>query len=262
MAWAVMFMAGFAMAQTQILSYTGLESSGAGGPEWSSTSTNFGTVLCDVSSCGNCGGPCIPNGGAWFGGTQSEETGTLSQSFNVAVAGNAYLKFFRKVPKKGTPADSLIITIDGVRVFSEATDDSIGVYTEVSVNFGNLSADNHTLLFNSRKISAGNCNVLVDDITLWVGNNAGTSEIDFSNGITLYSDNGLNTINISMNLLKETDLRISISDMTGRTVYNSLTPNARYNSPVIPTDGRSTGVYNVIFTDASGHAFTKKVLVN
>lgn len=30
---AVMFMAGFAMAQTQVLSDTGLESSGAGGTE-------------------------------------------------------------------------------------------------------------------------------------------------------------------------------------------------------------------------------------
>jgi len=262
---AVMFMAGFAMAQTQVLSDTGLESTGAGGTEWTSTSTNFGTVLCDGPSCGNCGGPCTPNGGAWyawFGGTAAAETGTLSQSFNVATAGTGYLKFFWKVPMKGTSADSLIITIDGARVFSEATDDSIGVYTEVSINVGNLSAGNHTLLFNAPKTAgAATCNVLVDDITLSVGNNAGTSEIDFSNGITLYSNNELSTINISMNLLKETDLRISISDMMGRTVYNSLTPNAQYNSLVIPTESWSTGVYNVIFTDASGYAFTKKVFV-
>jgi hypothetical protein len=261
---AVTFMAVFAIAQTQVLSDTGLESSGAGGTEWTSTSTTFGTVLCDGASCGNCGGPCGPNGGAWyawFGGTSAAETGTLSQSFNVATAGTGYLNFFWKVPMKGTTADSLVITINGALVFAEATDDSIGAYTEVLINLGNLPAGNHTLLFTAVKTSAATVNVLVDDITLSVGNNAGMSEIDFSNGITLFSNNELSSINISMNLMKETDLRISISDMMGRTVYNNLTPNAQYNNLVIPTESWSTGVYNVIFTDASGYSFTKKVFV-
>lgn len=262
---ASLFTGGLAMAQTQVLTDTGLEAAGAGGTEWTSTSTTFGTVLCDAASCGTCGGPCVPNGGAWyawFGGTTGAETGTISQTFNVATAGTGYLSFFWKVPMKGTSADSMVITIDGTRVWADATDDSIGVYTQVSFNVGNLAAGSHELIFTAVKPAAATvCNVLVDDITLSVGNNAGVEDIDFSNGVSIYANNESSLINISMNLLKVTDLRISISDMMGRTVYNNLTPNAQYNSFVIPTDSWTSGIYNVTFTATNGQAFTKKVFV-
>ena len=70
--------------QTQVLADTSLEVTGAGGSDWASSSTNFGTVLCDVVSCGTCGGACGPHSGTyftWFGGVSpvAFEEGTITQ---------------------------------------------------------------------------------------------------------------------------------------------------------------------------------------
>ena len=36
---------------------------GAGSGAWTEFSLNFGTPLCDLASCGNCGGPCVARTG-------------------------------------------------------------------------------------------------------------------------------------------------------------------------------------------------------
>lgn len=259
------FMCLGASAQTQVLADTSLEASGPGGAPWGSTSTNFGTVLCDAAACGNCGGPCVPNAGswyAWFGGTTSAEEGTITQTFNVPSAGFGNMKFFVKVPMKGTIADSLWVLIDGQAKYGEATDDSIGAYTLVQVNLGSISSGSHTITIKGKKGATTDvCNVLVDDVALTVGSSAGNTEIDFSNGVSVFANNENHFLNLAFNLLQQTDLRINITDMMGRTVYTSMQPNSQYNSFIIPVDTWVSGVYNITITEGHGYSFTKKVYV-
>jgi len=254
-----------ASAQTQVLLDTDLELSGPGGAPWSSTSTNFGTVMCDQAGCGTCGGPCVPNSGswyAWFGGTTNPEVGTITQTFTVATAGTGYIGFQLKVPMKGASTDSLLVIIDGTTIYGEATDDSIGAYTQVVKNVGILGVGSHTITIKGTKgAGATVCNVLVDDVVLNVGTFAGNTEIDFSNGITVYANNENHFVNLNFSLLQVTDVKIGVTDMMGRTIYNSSVPNAQYNAMTIPTDTWVSGVYNITVTESNGHAFAKKVYV-
>src|SRR5690606_37692112 len=105
-----------AFPQVQVLADTTLELTGLGGTQWTSTSSNFGTVICDVLACSDCNGPCVPRSGtyyAWFGGIAAEETGTLSQDFTVASSGTGQLDFWMVVPNGAMQNDSMLVLVDG-----------------------------------------------------------------------------------------------------------------------------------------------------
>jgi hypothetical protein len=68
----------------QLIVDGGFETGGIPNTFWNpETSTNFGTPLCDVPSCGTGGGASPPRTGAfwlWFGGIPAPETATLGQT--------------------------------------------------------------------------------------------------------------------------------------------------------------------------------------
>src|SRR6185295_3820585 len=70
----------------QLIVDGGFETGGIPNTFWNpETSTNFGTPLCDVPSCGTGGGASPPRTGAfwcWFGGIPAAETATLGQTVN------------------------------------------------------------------------------------------------------------------------------------------------------------------------------------
>lgn len=148
----------------------GLEASYLSGillnPFWQSTSTNFGTILCD-SGCGGVG----PRNGtywAWFGGTSASEVGTLSQSLVIPAATPAKLEFYLLIGNNGgDTGDYFQARIDGNPVFSaNATTAGYGSYTLVSVDVSAYANGGmHTLQLYS-SISGQTVNFHVDDITL------------------------------------------------------------------------------------------------
>ena len=148
----------------------GLEASYLSGillnPYWQSTSTNFGTILCD-SGCGGVG----PRNGtywAWFGGTSASEVGTLSQSLVIPAATPAKLEFYLLIGNNGgDTGDYFQARIDGNPVFSaNATTAGYGSYTLVSVDVSAYANGGmHTLQLYS-SISGQTVNFHVDDITL------------------------------------------------------------------------------------------------
>ncbi len=135
-------------------------------PYWQSTSTNFGTILCD-SGCGGVG----PRNGtywAWFGGTSASEVGTLSQSLVIPAATPAKLEFYLLIGNNGgDTGDYFQARIDGNPVFSaNATTAGYGSYTLVSVDVSAYANGGmHTLQLYS-SISGQTVNFHVDDITL------------------------------------------------------------------------------------------------
>lgn len=249
----------------QILADSSFEASGPGGSPWSSTSSNFGTSLCDLASCGNCGGPCVPNSGlwyVWFGGTSSAEIGTAAQTFNATSAGAGTLFFHLKVPMKGTAGDTLSMLLDGVSQSKIATVDSIGAYIYVSVDMGPITVGSHNLTFRFEKLaSATAVNVLIDDIKLTIGGTVGIEEIDFSNGIQISNSIETGKIMIAYNFNENQNIHLKATDITGKVIYTNLYENQSVNKQAIETNGWSSGIYNITLTSDKGLTKTTRVVV-
>jgi len=159
-----------------------LEAIGAGGASpWTSTSTNFGTVLCDVGTCGNGGGSVnygvAPNSGAylaWFGGSGNPETGTLSGDFIIppCPGGMATLTFALENSVCGDAADFIQVQVDGNVEFTLNTNpancDANGTIQTITINLSAYAdGSSHTILFTSESGAGGvSSNFTVDNIML------------------------------------------------------------------------------------------------
>jgi hypothetical protein len=143
---------------------------------WSEESTNFGTPLCDVASCGNGGGTTGPRTGdwwAWFGGTASAEDGAVQQTVNIP-AGGATLQFYLWIGAhsgNGT-TDYIRALVNGVEVFraTDATTTYDAGYTLVSVDVSAQAGSNRIVRLEEHN-DAGSAvfNASVDDVTLTGG---------------------------------------------------------------------------------------------
>jgi hypothetical protein len=154
----------------------GFESGGIPNTFWNpETSTNFGTPLCDVPSCGTGGGASPPRNGAfwlWFGGIAAPETATLGQTVVIPSGGPATLHFWMRVGTVTAPfTDVVNVRVDGaiVQSFLEPAV-AEGAYTERSVNL-NAFANNasHALLFEYVGPSSGTGSFVIDDVSLIAG---------------------------------------------------------------------------------------------
>ena len=248
----------------QVLADPSLETSGPSNSPWSSTSSNFGTSFCDATNCGTCGGPCVPNTGtwyAWFGGTASAEIGTIAQTFNAAANGMGTLTYQLKVPMKGAIGDTLFIDIDGTNISKTNMVDSIGAYELVTVDAGSIASGSHNLTIRFEKqASASAVNVLVDDIQLTIGG-VGTEEIDFSNGIQISNNIEDGNIQVAYNFNETQNIRLVVTDITGKMVYNNLYENQLASQHMIHSKEWSTGIYNVTLSSDKGLSKTTKVVV-
>jgi hypothetical protein len=145
---------------------------GTPNPNWAEASTNFGTPLCTIASCGSGGGtgPRTGNWWAWFGGTSAVETGTLEQSGIIPRGSSATLSFFLEIPAADTPG-FLRVLLDGQLLFevTEADSAQYAPYTPVTIdikNFANGVA--HTLRFESTTDAGAVTNFFVDDVIIEV----------------------------------------------------------------------------------------------
>ena len=145
-------------------------------PAWTTqTSTNFGTPLCDVASCGTGGGTAPPfagNNWAWFGGIAAPETATAGQTVTIASGGSASLTFQMRIGTVTTPfTDVLNVRVDGAiqQTFIEpATAEAAYTLRTINLNaFANGAA--HAILFEYIGPSAGTANFTVDDVVLTAG---------------------------------------------------------------------------------------------
>jgi subtilisin family serine protease len=149
---------------------------GTPNPEWDETSTNFGTPLCDVATCGGTGGGTGAFAGdwwAWFGGVDEAEDGTVAQTVTIpdnAVA--ATLSFFLEIPTADV-AGSFEVSLGGDVLFS-ATDADTGTYAtyqEVTVDVSAYADGTpNELLFSASTVDDGTAetvtNFFVDNVSL------------------------------------------------------------------------------------------------
>ncbi len=142
------------------------------GGQWTESSTNFGSPICDVGGCGT-GGGTGPNSGSfwtWFGGIAAVEEGSVSQSVIIPPAGTVTLSFFLEVP---TCDDSgyMEVLIDGNQEFLiDETDPSCGVvgYNQINVDLSAYQGQTVNLEFHSevQGVGVGVLNFFIDDVSL------------------------------------------------------------------------------------------------
>lgn len=160
-----------------------LEIIGTGGASgWTSTSTNFGSVMCDAGSCGTGAGSInygvAPNSNAWlawFGGAGvNVETGTLETDVIISACdgGTATMTFAYENSVCGDAADFIELQIDGTVVWSDdadpATCGTLGVVQLISVDLSAFAdGGSHNILFTSTSgAAATSSNFTVDNIML------------------------------------------------------------------------------------------------
>lgn len=151
----------------------GFETGGIPNTFWNpETSTNFGTPLCDVPSCGTGGGASPPRTGAfwaWFGGIPAAETATLGQTVNIAASSTAALNFWMRIGTVSAPfTDVLNVRVDGAIVasFPEPTV-AEGAYTLRQVNMTPFATGtSHAILFEYIGTTTGTGSYVVDDVQL------------------------------------------------------------------------------------------------
>ncbi len=156
-----------------------LENNAAG---WTSTSSNFGTVACDNTSCGTGGGSInygvAPNSGswlAWFGGIGAPEIGTLETTVTIPPCpggGTVDLTFAFENSACGDAADFIELQVDGNAEWTFNTDpnncDPNGTINTITVSLA-AYADGmpHTILFTSTSGNGADAtNFTIDNIML------------------------------------------------------------------------------------------------
>lgn len=163
-----------AATATNIIVDGGFETGGIPNTFWNpETSTNFGTPLCDVPSCGTGGGASPPRTGAfwtWFGGIPAAETATLGQTVTIPASPSmATLRFWMRIGTVSSPfTDVLNVRVDGAiqQSFPEPTV-AEGAYTERVINLNTFAnGASHAILFEYIGPTTGTGSYVVDDVTL------------------------------------------------------------------------------------------------
>ncbi len=154
---------------------------------WTEASSNFGTPICDVPTCGNGGGSTGPRSGAfwvWFGGIAALETGSVQQSV-VIGNGLATLEFGVRLGLCGAGAgagDFVRALIDGTEVWREdASNANCGEldYRLISIDVSAFADGGaHLVRFESTAgTAATTTNFNIDDVTLTVSGEPVCTEI-------------------------------------------------------------------------------------
>lgn len=176
---------------------------GTPNPTWTEASTNSGTPLCTIATCGASSGANTGEWWAFFGGEATlYEASSLEQSVLIET-GDTELTFMFEASLCDTQFDYLRLTIDGNEVFSIDGNDTpcnqYG-YTQQVINLatapGGPYNDNayHLLRFESEtEARNGASNFFVDDVIIDRGLNPSTPSVctplcfgeDFDPGSTM-----------------------------------------------------------------------------
>ena len=87
------------------------------------------------------------------------------------------------------------------------------------------------------------------------------AEISLSESVSVYPNPAVNgKFDVGYNVANNGDVKVVVSDMSGRTVYKDVASNGGFGKMTIDLSGKSSGVYNVTITNA-GSSTTKKVVL-
>lgn len=160
----------------QLLQDPGFEATDPGdfvNPFWSSSSTTFGTALCNAITCGDGGGSAFPHAGAfwaWFGGVDhTSESASVAQMVAIPTGSARFLNFWLFIGAVGGADANLDVSVDGQPLgsFPEPTVPD-GGYLVRSVDVSAFAdGATHAVEFDYTQSASGDTtNYSLDDVTL------------------------------------------------------------------------------------------------
>ena len=145
---------------------------GSPNPNWNEASTNFGTPLCTIDSCGTGTGtgPKTGDWWAWFGGIDIFEEGSLSQTVNIPPGCTAMLNFQFENKVCSNTSDFLEVRVDGNQVWiiyaSNPYCGNFG-YSPINIDLSKYADGGfHLIEFHSITYGPDVTNFFVDDVQL------------------------------------------------------------------------------------------------
>lgn len=242
---------------------------GIGAGTWNENSANFGTPLCDLATCGNGGGACVPHTGsiyAWFGGSgDASEIASVDQNAVIPTGSSVQLVGFVKIAAvgDGTAGNYLKAYVDGNEVGMITAEDSADYadYTLVVVPI-DAYADgaSHNIKIEGKENGGTTFNVLLDDVALVVdGVPTGLFENESLAGVSVFPNPANQTINLSFNALQGKAV-VEILDVTGKMVGNIQMNEVSRRTLQFDASDLNNGLYFVTVQQA-GKRFTKRVNV-
>ena len=146
---------------------------GTPNPFWTESSTNFGTPLCDLATCGTGTGtgPASGNFWVWFGGISASEQGLVSQPITFPI-GTATLSFAFENIVSDSSDDFVEARIDGTPVWTYTGGgiySGLLGYSPISVNIDQYAdGGTYTLEFFSETfaVNGGGSNFFIDDVSI------------------------------------------------------------------------------------------------
>jgi hypothetical protein len=244
---------------------------GAGGGAWAEFSLNFGTPLCDLGSCGNCGGPCVAQSGdwyAWFGGANAVEAGTLEQTFNIPSGSAAELTFWFNIasPGAGLAEDAFGMTMDDNELFLATAQDSAMYdgYTLVTVDISAYAdGADHDLLIAGGQTTSVATNFLVDSFGMSVDGNevVGVSEImNQEVEVYAYPNPAQDVINLQFNRQIQGAAKVTILNLNGQIVSQDLLSDVNNKTFTMDTNSLENGIY-LMQVEAEGVSYSQRISV-
>lgn len=245
---------------------------GISGGVWTESSTNFGSPLCTVATCGfgNGTGPNTGTWWAWFGGITVNEEGSVSQSVVISANTTANLYFYLEIPSCATAGfvDFMAVIIDNTDTVFIVTDTSplcgVQSYALQTINLdAYCDGSEHNILFYGHTFS--NTNFFVDDVSvITCPISTGVQSVFPALPISISPNPVKDKLKISFGNLQVTNLNIEITNLICQTLYShtlsiaGLTPDDFY----IDVAGLlERGIYFVAITSGDKR-FTQKIIVN
>jgi hypothetical protein len=228
---------------------------GPGGGAWAEFSINFGTPLCDLATCGDCGGPCVAHSGdwyAWFGGATAVEAGTLTQDFMIPAGTAAELTFWFNIASAGDtlPDDQFGMSMDGSEIFLATAEEyaTYNGYTEVVIDISAYAdGANHTLLVAGGQTTAVSVNFIADDFGLSVDGNevVGVSEIMNQEVLVFAYPN---------------PAQVTIMNLNGQIVSQDSLGDIQNKTFSMDTNSLENGIY-LLQVEAEGVSYSQRISV-
>lgn len=238
---------------------------------WAQTSTNFGTPLCTVDLCGDCGGGCIAYEGdwyVWFGGAQAgtDELGVISQEMTIPDGNAASISFWCAV---GAPGDSLAteyvdVYMDGQILWSLRADmTNYYTYTQKTIDIS-AYADGQSHTFGLAGYSAEGSSIVFDAFNLTVDGSAQVGINEFLNreqAIVFYPNPANEKFNVRFNSGMEGMAKITVTDITGKIVEATTLSNINFSTYELNTVRYESGFYTITIEN-NGAVFTNRFAVS
>ncbi len=144
---------------------------GTPNPSWTEASTNFGTPLCDIPTCGTGTGtgPHTGDWWCWFGGVGAFEEGSVEQTVTIPAGATTLQFYYENAVGSGNGTDSVSALIDGNVVWSEIEGNAAYVtYALVTVDISAYGdGGSHLLRFESSITGVpGGSNFFIDDVEI------------------------------------------------------------------------------------------------